>query len=417
VLLFATLTSIIAATTPAWESADEPGHVRNIETLVQGRLYGIDAHCTVSRQAGPDALLSCAGDEAHQAPLYYFAMAGWQDLIGLQARYPPRTVASAVGSAHRGDHGFLIWLRFPNVLLGAITVVMAFCVTRLIVRDSWTPVLAAALVATFPQFVFESSFVTNDNLANTLGAVLVFCAVKCVTLKFSLRWIALTGVTFGLLIDTKISTLLLGLIIPVVALMAPGWRSRLSLLAYGVIAALVASSWYLIQNWVRYGDPLARQASSRYLAKVGGLATSPGIPYTVRQPLHLILVDVPYRILRTIWYESGAGLFHWPTWISVVITCVIGAILLGLIGQHYSGEILTVLITISVSALASVWLIAFQTASYSSRYALVGVGGVATLVALALQRWSMSLRWLLPIAALFGCCVAIDQNIFNASWI
>jgi hypothetical protein len=36
ILIFVALGSLIAIKTPAYESADEPGHVQNIETLVSG---------------------------------------------------------------------------------------------------------------------------------------------------------------------------------------------------------------------------------------------------------------------------------------------------------------------------------------------------------------------------------------------
>lgn len=416
ILLFVALAWVIAAKTPAWQASDEPGHVQNIETLVRGHWYSIESRCYVAKVDYVDALLSCSGDEAHQAPLYYLVMAGWQDLIGLPAHDPPRSIADLNTGGHRGDHGFLLWLRLPNVLFGAATVLMAFLTTRLIVKDPWTPVIAAALVATFPHFVFASAFVTNDNLVNLLGAALAFCALKCTTQRFAHTWMIATGATFGLLVTTKLSAIPLGFIIPVVALMIPTWRRRLALLAYGVIPAVAISSWYLIQNWVRYGDPLALRASAAYLTRINGLGTSIGVPYVVRDPIRLIFVDVPYRVLRSIWYQSGWGLFVWSLTTCVLITCVVGAVLSGLFGQHYSRKVLTVLGVQSVLACICVWIAAFETGSYSSRYALVGVTTMAALVALALRRWPLVVRWLLPAAGLVGCLVAVQQDILAVHW-
>ena len=228
---FITLASVVAVKTPPWQSSDEPEHVRNIETLVSGHWYGMNGDCRPNPlRAG---LLSCAGDEAQQAPLYYIVLAAWQDFVGLPAEPPPQIYP---------DQGFLLWLRFANVVMGAATVVMTFFAARLIARDTWTPVIAAALVAFFPRFVFLSSFVTNDNLVILLGAALTFCS-----LRFSQRvtsgWMIATGVVFGLLLTTKLSVLPLALIVPLLALLAPTWRRRLWLLLCGCLSALAVSAW------------------------------------------------------------------------------------------------------------------------------------------------------------------------------
>jgi hypothetical protein len=62
VALFVLLSSVVAVATPAWEAADEPDHVKNVETLASGDWYRME----------PGALR-----EAHQAPLYYAVLAAW----------------------------------------------------------------------------------------------------------------------------------------------------------------------------------------------------------------------------------------------------------------------------------------------------------------------------------------------------
>jgi 4-amino-4-deoxy-L-arabinose transferase-like glycosyltransferase len=403
---FIALASVVAVKTPPWQSSDEPEHVRNIESLVSGHWYGMNRDCRPNpARAG---LLSCAGDEAQQAPLYYMVLAGWQELGSLPAESPPQQWP---------DQAFLLWLRFPNIVLGAATVVMTFLVTRLIARDTWTPVIAAALVAFFPRFVFLSAFVTNDNLVNLLGAILTFCA-----LRFSQRvtsgWMIATGAVFGLLLTTKLSVLPLALIVPVLALLGPTWRRRLWLVMCGSLSALVLSAWYLIQNWVRYGDPLARHASAVYLARIGGLGTLFGvpIPYVVSDPLHLVLVSVPKNIVTVFWYQSAWGRFQWSTPVGITITCFVVALLFGLIHQRISKRALLVLGAISVLSFACVWLLAFQTATYQARYALVGLTAMATLLALALQRCPTAVRWIVPAAGVVGCLIAIHHDVLGVHW-
>jgi len=170
IFLFVVLSAVIAIRTPAWESSDEPGHVQNIETLVGGHWY----------RMGPNT-----GNEAHQAPLYYIVMATWQRVSGQPARIPNPGDATFANHRSRGlflhhtaaDHRFLLWLRLPNVLLGAATILLTALAVRRLTSDPWTPVVAASIVAFTPRFVFLSAFVTNDNLVNLLGALLTFLAV------------------------------------------------------------------------------------------------------------------------------------------------------------------------------------------------------------------------------------------------
>ena len=419
VLGYMALGTVIAIETPAWESSDEPGHVLNIETIVSGHWYQIDLNCPATPQT---TILSCNGDEPQQAPLYYLVMAGWQRLIGLGIERPP-TQQLAYGKDTPGQgfflnhpgHGFLIWLRLPNIIMGAATVFMTFLTARLVTRDTWTPVIAAALVAFMPGFVFHSAFVTNDNLLVFLSAIFTYCAVRF-TQNLSARWIIATGVVFGLLLTTKLSVLPLALVIPFLALMAPRWRTRVTLFAYATLSALVVSAWYLIQNWVRYGDPLARHATLTYLIRDGALGLPDGVPYVVKDPINLIVFDVPNKIASNIWYSSGWGQFHWPQLVGYGITFVVLLVLLGLIGQGISNRVLLVLGLIGVLSVACVWFLALQTAAYGARFAYVGIPAIAALVALALQRWPLALRWILPAAGLVGCLVALHQDVLGVHW-
>ena len=268
---FVVLASVVAYKTPAWQSSDEPEHVQNIETLVSGRWYGIDLDCKPNPLTVE--LNSCNGDEAQQAPLYYLLMAGWQKIAGLPPEVHPQLAQ---------DVTFLQWLRFGNILLGVGTVLMAFLAARVVARDRWTPLIAASLVAFFPGFLFLSAFVTNDNLVNLLGAILTYCALRFCR-GGTTQWMLATGGAFGLLVTTKLSVLPLAPLIPLLAFLAPTWRRRGWLLACGLLSALAVSGWYLIQNWVRYGDPLAPRLGylpdATQRAGLGGL----GLPDSLRR--------------------------------------------------------------------------------------------------------------------------------------
>ena len=146
-------------------------------------------------------LFGCPGDEAHQAPLYYLAFAGWQRLVDLPARAPFRgpgvPVPFLLGPSINKDYfcttarrifGFFSGFLLPNVLLGALTVFFTALAIRLVSSNPWTPVVGASIVAFLPKFVFLSSSVTNDNLVNLLGAVLTFVALRFVRIPAGGVW-------------------------------------------------------------------------------------------------------------------------------------------------------------------------------------------------------------------------------------
>jgi hypothetical protein len=424
--LFVVLGIAIAANTPAYESSDEPGHVQNIEALVSGHWYGMSSTCQPSL-ANPQ--LSCSGDEAQQGPLYYLVMAGWQKLADVPTHAPLRAQVNPglfAGSKEwfnhhsAADHRFLLWLRLPNVFLGVLTVLFAYFSIRLTTKDPWTPVVAASLVAFLPRFVFLSSFVTNDNLVDLLGAVLVLLSLRYAKAPSSWR-IAWVGVVFGLLITTKLSTLTVGLAILALACLVPGWVRRLQFAVIGLGTALLVSSWYLIQNTVRYGDPLAHAATIRYLAKMDALGGKIrlgdfNVVYTVADPLRHVFMSVPARIAQTFWYQSGWNTFHWSWQVNVAVTIAFACALIGLFGRHVEPHTLFSLGTLSIAALLSVWAVSFQTGTYQARYAYFGLVAICGLAALGLERWRLPVRFLLPLAGLVGTVVALQQNVLAYHW-
>jgi Dolichyl-phosphate-mannose-protein mannosyltransferase len=441
IVAFVILASVVAIKTPAYESGDEPSHVQNIETLVSGHWYGMNSQCHlqlhisglragphgVLRPSGPTSatLVHCSGFEPGQAPLYYLLFAGWQKVVGIAPHIPvnsdPATtflVANGLFLHHSvSDWRFLLWLRLPNVLLGALTVLVVFFAIREITDDRWTPVVGAAVIAFLPHFVFLSAFVTNDNLVSLLGAVLTLVALRYVRAPGLWR-MALVGAVFGLLFATKQSTLTVGLVLLVLVLVVQSWRRRAQHLAVALIAALATCGWYLIQNSVRYGDPLARTATTKYLTDSGGLGTWPGTPYKVTDPLKLVFFDVPQRIFDLFWYESGWLPFRWSWPVSLLFWSVCVAALFGLIHRrvHVERRILVTLWALVVTALMSVWVLAFQTATYKTSYAFVGIAALAALVALGVERWRLPVRFLLPAMGLCGTLIAIQQNVLAVHW-
>jgi hypothetical protein len=426
ITVFIVLSAAIAFKTPAWESDDEPDHVQNIETLVAGHWYGMhlghveivfyDGH-RINANAG-----SSSGTEAHQPPLYYLLMAGWQRLVGVPARAPnpgPEEFDFSHGIFQHhtaADHRFLLWLRLPNVALGALTILFTFLAVRIVTPDPWTPVMAASIIGFLPRFVFLSAFVTNDNLVNLLGAVLAFVTLRY--LASPTRWrMAAVGAIVGLLVLTKLSALPLAAVLIPLAFTEREWLRRAQLVAIACGAALAVSAWYLVQNTYRYGSPLALGASQRYLEKIHGIGTPYDVPYTVADPVRYVLVDVPSKFLHIFWYGSGwEEAFHWPWPVGLLFWVVLAVALFGLVGRRVAPRVLATLGVLAMTGLLSVWIVSFQTLSYDPRLALAGAPALACLAALGLGRWNLGVRFLFPLLGLGGTLIAIQANVLAVHW-
>lgn len=419
IVVFVFLELIIAIKTPAYESADEPGHVQNVETLVSGHWYGLNAPCQLNPRLG---LLECSGNEAQQAPLYYLLFVGWQKVAGQPAlppfnqRHVTVNPAFFVGTSgiflHHSDADlrFLLWLRIPNIAFGVITILIAFSAIRLTTADPWTPVVGASFIAFEPRMMFLWPFVTNDNLVNLLGALFAYVAVRYALAPN--RWgMAALGSVFGLLVVTKLSTLPIGLVLIVLAFMVPGWKQRTGFLGIGVLTTLIGSGWYLIQNAVRYGDALALHATTHYQAMIGGL----GQPDRLSDPLRFVFIQVPQRTVQTFWYVSGWNQFHWPWPVTTLFTIVLFCALLGLIGGRTDNRMLVTLGVISVAAFLCIWTVAIET-YYQARYAYVGITAVAALMALGVERRKVPVRFVLPAMGFIGTLVALQQDVLSIHW-
>jgi Dolichyl-phosphate-mannose-protein mannosyltransferase len=428
-IVFAALASIAAVKTPAWEATDEPSHVQNVETLAGGHWYRIPPPGDIGKEfANARKSGGVVSIEVQQPPLYYLLLAGFQRLAGQPAqafRLPPSSFPFVKGGvyAHHpsAQNRFLRLLRLPNVLLGLLTVLLTFLTARLVSTDPWTPVVAAAFVAFLPRFVFVSAFVTNDNLVNTLGAALAYSAVRFFVSP-TRWWTVAVGAIVGLVAITKLSALPVAAILIPLAAATKGWIRRAEVIAVAAAAALIVCGWYLIQNDVRYGDPLALAASKHYLAPMLGLGTySP--TYVVTDPLRLVFSDVPVRIWQGFWYGFW-GKLPWPWPALLVFWSGLAFALSGLrskitatkAAERPGRNALIALAVLAVAGFISVWLVAFTTASYEARLAYVGLPSLACLAALGLERWNPPIRFLLPLLELCGTIVAIQQNVLGVPW-
>lgn len=169
---------------PLWEASDESEHFQYIVFLLtQHRLP------TILATIQPNG-----NSEANQPPLYYAIVApvaaGLNLADAARIRLNPHMgwlhdPAGIQATAHLLDEGwpyhgaFLAAhrIRLLSLLFGALTIMLTYVIARESTQDRRTALLAAALLALLPGFLFASATIDNDVLANLVGAVLLLVVV------------------------------------------------------------------------------------------------------------------------------------------------------------------------------------------------------------------------------------------------
>jgi 4-amino-4-deoxy-L-arabinose transferase-like glycosyltransferase len=420
----------VAVLTPPWEASDEPDHVRNVETLVDGHMYRI--------RAG-------GGVEPHQPPLYYAGLAAWQRLFSVPAFRPSPEVGcdflvQQCGWLFRhdvpddgADQRRVTLLRLPGVVLGALTVWLTALAARRVSRDPWTPVVAAAVVAVTPRFVFLSGVVSNDNLANTLAAAATALAVAAIALpadatrQQKLAAIAL-GLVFGAIILTKSTAIALAPGIALALYLAgPNRRHGLVLARVACVVAIVVSGPWLLFNTFTYGDPLAIGAARDYLAAISTLPGHGPLIFAVDPPVETLFVTMPKEFYAGWWYESGWTAFEWPWWAYLPFWLVTLGAVAGFFVRPkrtvagppaaLQRRAVVVLAALLLVPVATVWLLRLETHTAEARLALVGLPAFACLMAIGLERHRLPVaaRFALPLLGAVGTLIAINHDVADTS--
>lgn len=283
--LYLLLAVLFGLVNPLFEAPDEHWHYFTAQYIANtGRLPVVAAE--------PDPWL---GQEAAQPPLYYLLgalliapidTAGARDLV-----WPNPNAALGVGDAgalanrNAFVHGpWEAWpwqgyalaahlLRLFSTLLGAGTLVFLYASARLIWPERpRRALLAVALVAFLPQYLFLHSTASNDPLIILLATAALYQLLRFWFRGGGPRALLLLSLTIGLAILGKTAGLLLLLFAaffiwfvywrrtgrPVAALAQPLWL---------IVPALLVGGWMLCRNWQLYGDPTA---ANQFVRLAGG---------------------------------------------------------------------------------------------------------------------------------------------------
>jgi len=216
-------------------------------------------------------------------------------------------------------------MRGLSVLMVAATVLAVYFVGREVCAPpSAIPLGAAAIVAFNPQFLFISSVVNNDNLANLSAALATWMLVRLLVGRQDRRTLIGLGVSLGIGLLAK-QNMLVFLPLAILVLSYLSWRQRSPrlLLRGGLIlciSLILIAGWWYLRNQILYGDLTGVRAFVQFRPEEGVAA---------------IHDWADFRVFAEKMHRSFWGMFGWmnlplPTWIYWAITAVYGLALIGI---------------------------------------------------------------------------------------
>ena len=258
---------------PAFETPDEIYHYAFARHLAAGNGLPVQ---------GPEGTGPWE-QEGSQPPLYYglvaLATAGI-DQSGLD-RFAVQNPRANLGDPHQpGNKNFMLFSaqrrplvgvnlalhvgRWISLVLGTLTVLLTYLLARLAFPgDSWSRLLATALVATVPQFTFISASLSNDSLITVVSAasLVSMAALGGRTSRKGILWWEWVGV--GLLLGLGALSKLQGLgLLPLAACTftlyakrQKAWGTLLQAALWVGGIVLIIAGWWYIRNLLLYGDP------------------------------------------------------------------------------------------------------------------------------------------------------------------
>lgn len=251
-------------TLPIFEGFDETAHYRVVDYY--------------TRHLDLPNLDRAPSHEAHQPPLYYALGAlliAPLDRADFDTTFQVNQNATVNVRQNIAPTDYSVFptgttlavrvLRLYSTLLGALTILVTYCLASELRLDTATSLLAAGLLALNPKFIALSSSISNDIAAILLATVCLLLCARVVS-RPSSRIVAFAlGGSVGLGILSKYSGLAVGIpaalaLFGAVTSHARGSVAIRQLVIIGAVflagVALVCG-WLFAIQWQRYGSPLA----------------------------------------------------------------------------------------------------------------------------------------------------------------
>lgn len=331
--------------TPVFEASDEVSHYPVVRHLAKGGGLPVQrfGEMTAWRQEGS------------QPPLYYgmaAALTFWVDTVDVAERAVLNPFAkvgipgttdnvnhvghtSAEGWPYAGTVLAVHLIRWFSILLGAGTVLLTFALASTLYPDvKAIPLLAAALAAFNPMFIFIGASVNNDNLLVLLSTAVLVLMIELIRNtrpkpKIGLARHATLGGLLGFAALAKVSGLVL---FPIAALglgvctwnqTAPaesGWARIKQLFirwswsctaTFGV--TLAVCGWWFVRNQILYGEWLGL----RTMIAIAG-------PREVPATISILVAELP-GLWYSFWGVFGAFTVlpgRWVFWFYGALTAI-----------------------------------------------------------------------------------------------
>lgn len=272
IALFLILGVWYSLTVPPFETPDEVHHYAFARNIAQGRGLPVQT----PEGSGPWA------HEGSQPPLYYLLAGGLtaaidqSDFDALSVVNPRANIGDPLfpgnknymlhsGGPHplQGANLALHVGRWLSLILGAITLWLVYRI-GLLAMPRWPlgALLALALAASIPQFIFISASFTNDNAIIVTSTAVIYWLARLLVRERekpvqAWEWLVL-GLLLGLAALSKLPGLglfgLAGLAVLFMAWRRRNWRMPFTALLLTLVPTLAIAGWWYWRNQALYGS-------------------------------------------------------------------------------------------------------------------------------------------------------------------
>lgn len=265
-MLFFALAGAYSLVTPAWEASDERQHYDYLRTIL------LTGRPPIQSVAQPNL--------GHHPPTYYYLAAAlaWPADVRDDATLPQfNPLYAAAGNGGRdpnyvihstaetfpyAGHALALHLgRLASVLISTVTVLLIVEIGFL--AYSARPevgLLAGAIAAFNPEFLFVSGAMTNDVLVTLAGTGAFAQLLRVLRAPRSDRALVLLGVWLGLGLISKFTAIAacaaVGLILTIGVARTRTPRQIVQGALSLILPVALMAGWWFVRNWSLYGDPL-----------------------------------------------------------------------------------------------------------------------------------------------------------------